>query len=156
MGEMLKAAAGIDIVHVPYSGGGPALVALLARDIDLMITPPPTFIPHYRAGRVRILAVSSLKRSPAIPDVPAIAELFPGFESTIWYCVVGPRGLPQPIVKKLHAALMPILKSAEFRERLAADAVVAESSTPEELTAFIKSEIPKYAKVIRQAGIRPD
>ena len=156
MGEMLKAAAGIDIVHVPYSGGGPALVALLARDIDLMITPPPTFIPHYRAGRVRILAVSSLKRSPAIPDVPPIAELFPGFESTIWYCVVGPRGLPQPIVKKLHAALMPILTSAEFRERLAADAVVAESSTPEELTAFIKSEIPKFAKVIRQAGIRPD
>jgi tripartite-type tricarboxylate transporter receptor subunit TctC len=156
MGEMLKAAAGIDIVHVPYSGGGPALVALLAREIDLMITPPPTFIPHYRAGRLRILAVSSAKRSPAIPDVPAIAELFPGFESTIWYCVVGPRGLPQPIVKKLHAALTTVLTSAEFRERLAADAVVAESSTPEELTAFIKSEIPKFAKVIRQAGIRPD
>jgi tripartite-type tricarboxylate transporter receptor subunit TctC len=156
MGEMLKAAAGIDIVHVPYSGGGPALVALLAREIDLMITPPPTFIPHDKAGRVRILAVSSAKRSPAIPDVPAIAELFPGFESTIWYCVVGPRGLPQPIVKKLHAALTSVLTSAEFRERLAADAVVAQSSTPEELTAFIKSEIPKFARVIRQAGIRAD
>ena len=155
MGEMLKAAAGIDIVHVPYKGGGPALVALLASEIDLMITPPPTFIPHAKAGRVRFLVVSSAERLPAIPDVPTIAESgFQGFEATFWYCVVGPRGLPQPVVKRLHAALTTVLTSAEFRDRLMADAVTAQSSTPQELTAFIKSEIPKFAKVIRQAGIR--
>jgi len=155
MGEMLKAAAGIDIVHVPYNGGGPALVALLAREVDLMITPPPTVIPQAKAGRVRLLAVSSGKRSLAIPDVPTVAESgFPGFESTIWYCVVGPRGLPQTVVAKLHAALTAIVASPEFRERLAADAVLAEASTPQELMAFIRSEIPKFAKVIQSAGVK--
>ena len=157
MGEMLKAAAGIDIVHVPYNGGGPGLVALLARDVELLITPPPTVIPQAKAGRVRLLAVSSLKRSPAIPDVPTIAESgFPGFESTIWYCVVGPRGLPQAVVTQLHAALTAIVTSAEFRERLTADAVEAEASTPQELMAFIRSEIPKFAKVIRSAGVKAE
>ena len=157
MGEMLKTAAGIDLVHVPYNGGGPGLVALLAREVELMITPPPTLIPQAKAGRVRLLAVSSAKRSPALPDVPTIAESgFPGFESTVWYCVVGPRGLPQPIVAQLHAALTAILKSPEFRDRLAADAVLAESSSPQELMSFIRAEIPKFAKVIRSSGIRPE
>jgi len=155
MGEMLKAAARIDMVHVPYNGGGPALVALLAREVELMITPPPTVIPQAKAGRVRLLAVSSAKRSPAIPDVPTVAESgFPGFESTIWYCVVGPRGLPPPVVAQLHAALTAIVSSTEFRERLAADAVDAEASTPQELMAFIRAEIPKFAKVIRSAGVK--
>lgn len=154
-GEMLKTVAGIDLVHVPYNGGGPGLVALLAREVELMITPPPTLIPMAKAGRIRLLAVSSAKRSPAIPDVPTIAESgFPGFETTVWYCVVGPRGMPQPIVNKLHTELTAIITSAEFRDRLAADAVFAEASTPQQLTAFIRSEIPKFAKVIRQAGIK--
>lgn len=157
MGEMLKAAAGIDIVHVPYNGGGPGLVALLARDVELLITPPPTVIPQAKAGRVRLLAVSSARRSSAIPDVPTVAESgFPGFESTIWYCVVGPRGLPPPVVAQLHAALSAIVTSAEFRERLAADAVVAEASTPQALMAFIRSEIPKFAKVIKSAGVKAE
>ena len=119
-----------------------------------MVTPPPTLIPQVKAGRVRLLAVSSAQRSAAIPDVPTIAESgFPGFESTIWYCVVGPHGMPQPVVAQLHAALTAIVASKEFRERLAADAVVAEASTPEELMTFVRSEIPKFAKVIRSAGI---
>jgi tripartite-type tricarboxylate transporter receptor subunit TctC len=156
-GEMLKTAAHIDLVHVPYNGGGPGLVALLSREVELMITPPPILIPQAKAGRVRLLGVSSATRSPAMPDVPTIAESgFPGFELTVWYCIVGPRALPQTTVSQLHVALTSILRSAEFRERLAADAVVAESSSPQELTAFIRSEIPKFAKVIRSAGIRPD
>ena len=157
MGEMLKAAAGIDIVHVPYKGGGPALVALFANEINLMITPPPTFIPHAKAGRVRLLAVSSAERSPAIPDVPTIAEAgYPGFEASFWYCVVGPRRMPQPVVRKLHAALTTVLESPEFRERAVADAVTVRSSTPEELTAFVKVEMEKFAKVIRQANIKAE
>jgi tripartite-type tricarboxylate transporter receptor subunit TctC len=155
MGEMLKATAGIDMVHVPYAGGGPGLVALLSREVDLMITPPPTLIPHAKAGKIRLLAVSSLKRSPAIPDVPTIAESgYPGFEATIWYCVVAPRGTPEPVVKRLHGALTAVIDSSEFRERLAADAVSAESSSPEALAAWIKSETAKFANTIKVAGVK--
>jgi tripartite-type tricarboxylate transporter receptor subunit TctC len=157
MGEMLKAAAGIDLVHVPYNGGGPGLVALLAREVELMVTPPPILLPMAKAGRVRLLAVSSLKRSPAMPEVPTVAESgFPGFESTVWYCVVGPRGVPPAEVARLHRELTAILVSAEFRDRLAADAATAETSTPAELMAFVRSEIPKFAQVIKRAGIRVD
>ena len=157
MGEMLKTAAGIDIVHVPYAGGGPGLVALLAREVELMITPPPTLMPMAKAGRVRLIAVSSAKRSPAIPDVPTIAESgFPGFEATVWYCVVAPRGTPQPIVSRLHGALTAVLTSAEFRERLLADGATAETSSPDELTAWVKSEIVKFAKVIKTSGAKAD
>lgn len=155
MGEMLKAAAGIDIVHVPYAGGGPGLVALLAREVDLMITPPPTLIPQAKAGKIRLLAVSSLKRSPAMPDVPTIAESgYPGFEATIWYCVVAPRGTPEPVVKRLHGALTAIIDSMEFRDRLAADAATAESSSPDVLAAWIKSETAKFAQVIKASGVK--
>jgi tripartite-type tricarboxylate transporter receptor subunit TctC len=157
MGEMLKAAAGIDIVHVPYAGGGPGLIALLAREVELMITPPPTLLPMAKAGRVRLLAVSSAQRSPAMPDVPTIAESgFPGFEATVWYCVVAPRGTPPAVVSRLHGALTAILRSAEFRDRLLADGATAETSSPEELSAWVKSEIAKFARVIRTAGVRAD
>ncbi len=157
MGEMLKAAAGIDIVHVPYAGGGPGLIALLAREVDLMITPPPTLLPMAKAGRVRLIAVSSARRSPAMPDVPTIAESgFPGFEATVWYCVVAPRGTPQQVVTRLHGALTAVLGSTEFRERLAADGASAETSTPGELAAWVQSEIAKFAQVIRTARIKAD
>ena len=154
MGEMLKSAAGIDIVHVPYAGGGPGLVALLAHEVEMMVTPPPTLIPMAKAGRIRLLAVSSAKRSPAIPDVPTIAESgYPGFEATIWYCMVAPRGTPKPVINKLHAAITAVMNSAEFRDRLAADAAIAESSTPEELMTFLRAEIPKFAKEIGRAHV---
>jgi tripartite-type tricarboxylate transporter receptor subunit TctC len=155
MGEMLKAEAGIDLVHVAYSGGGPGLVALLAREVEILVTPPPILIPMAKAGRVRLIAVSSAKRSPAMPDVPTIAEAgFPGFEATVWYCVVGPRGTPKAIVNQLHAALSTILTSTEYRERLLADGATAETSTPEELMIWVRSEIPKWAKVIKKSGAK--
>lgn len=157
MGEMLKTVAGIDIVHIPYAGGGPGLVALLAREVELMVTPPPILIPMAKAGRVRLIAVSSAKRSPAMPEVPTIAESgYPGFESTVWYCVVAPRGTPKAIVTRLHGALTTVLASPEFRERLLADGATAETSTPEELMAWIRSEIPKFAKVIKASGAKAD
>jgi tripartite-type tricarboxylate transporter receptor subunit TctC len=108
-----------------------------------------------KAGRVRLIAVSSAKRSPAMPDVPTIAEAgFPGFEATVWYCVVGPRGMPKAIVNQLHAALSTILTSTEYRERLLADGATAETSTPEELMMWVRSEIPKWAKVIKKSGAK--
>jgi len=156
MGEMLKTAAGINIVHVPYAGGGPGLLALLAREVELMITPPPTLIPQAKVGKVRLLAVSSAQRSPAMPEVPTVAESYPGFEATIWYCVVAPRGTPQPVVKRLHAALTQILASTEFRERLLADGATAETSSPEELSGWVKSEITKFAVAIKNSGAKAD
>ena len=157
MGEMLKTAAGIDLVHVPYNGGGPGLTALLAREVELIVTPPPILIPMSKAGRVRLIAVSSAKRSPAMPDVPTVAEAgYPGFESTVWYCVVAPRGTPKAVVTKLHGALTGVLASAEFRDRLLADGATAETSSPEELAAWIRSEIPKFAKVIQKAAVKVD
>ncbi len=155
VGEMLKAAAAIDMVHVPYAGGGPGLIALLAREVDLMVTPPPILIPMAKAGRVRLLAVSSAKRSPAMPDVPTVAEAgYPGFEVTVWYCVVAPRGTPSAVVQRLHGALTTVLKSAEFRDRLLADGATPESSSPQELSAWVKAEIGKFAQVIKAAGIK--
>jgi len=156
MGEMLKTAAGINIVHVPYAGGGPGLLALLAREVELMITPPPTLIPQAKAGKVRLLAVSSAQRSPAMPEVPTVAESYPGFEATIWYCVVAPRGTPQAIVKRLHAALTAVLTSTEFKERLLADGATAETSSPEELSAWVKSEIAKFAVAVKNSGAKAD
>jgi tripartite-type tricarboxylate transporter receptor subunit TctC len=155
-GEMLKTATGIDIVHVPYAGGGPGLIALLAREVELMITPPPILIPMAKNGRLRLIAVSSIKRSPAMPEVPTIDESgIPGFESTVWYCVVAPRGTPLSIVKDLHIALTTILTSNDFKDRLLADGATAETSTPDELRLWIKSEIPKFAKVIKMSGVKP-
>ena len=157
MGEMLKTAAGIDIVHVPYAGGGPGLIALLAREVEMIVTPPPILIPMAKAGRIRLMAVSSVKRSPAMPDVPTIAESgFPGFESTVWYCVVAPRGTPPAIVTRLHNALMPILSSTEFREGLLADGATAETSSPDELMTWIRTEIPKFARIIKLSNTKPD
>jgi tripartite-type tricarboxylate transporter receptor subunit TctC len=157
MAEMFRSAAGIDIVHVPYSGGGPGLAALVAREVDAMVTPPPTLIPMAKAGRIRLLAVSSSRRSPAIPEVPTIAESgFPGFEATIWYAVVAPRGTPKAVIDRLNVALNGVVSSAVYRDRLAADAAVAEGSTPEAAAAFIRAEVAKWAKVIRSVGIKAD
>ncbi len=157
MAEMFRSAAGIDIVHVPFSGGGPGLAALVAREVDAMVTPPPTLIPMAKAGRIRLLAVSSVRRSPAIPDVPTIAESgFPGFEATIWYAVVAPRGTPRTVVDRLNAALNGVVASAVYRDRLASDAAVAEGSTPEAAAAFIRAEVAKWAKVIRSVGIKAE
>lgn len=155
VGEMLKAEAGIDIVHVPYGGGAPGLVALLSGQIEVLITPPPTLMPMVKAGRVRAIAISSAKRLPAMPEIPTIAESgLPGFEATLWFCIVAPAGVPKPIITRLHTALVPILNSPEYRERLTAEGATGETSTPEELTAFVRAEIPKWAKVVKSSGAK--
>jgi len=155
VGEMLKNEAQVSMVHVPYGGGAPALVALLSGQIEVLITPPPTLLPMIKAGRVRPLAVSSAKRNPALPDVPTIAESgFPGFEATSWYVIAAPTGTPQAVIARLHSALGTILVSQEYRERLANEGATAEISTPEEAAAFVRAEIPKWAKVVRSLGTK--
>jgi len=155
VGELLKTVAGIDIVHIPYGGGAPALVALLSGQIEAMITPPPTLMPMIKSGRVRAIAVSSAKRLAALPDVPTIAESgFPGFDATSWYCIAAPAATPKPVIDRLHGALMTVLNSPEYRQRLELEGMTADVSTPEAAAAFVRSEVPRWARVIKAAGVK--
>ena len=157
VGEMLNTETGISMVHVPYKGGAAATVALLSGQIEVLITPPPNLLPMVKAGRIRALAVSTARRSPAMPSVPTIAESgLPGFEATSWFCIAAPAGLPKPVLNLLHTEFVKILNSPEIRDRLVAEGADVETSTPEELAAFIRSEISKWAKVIRSSGAKAE
>jgi tripartite-type tricarboxylate transporter receptor subunit TctC len=156
-GEMLKTAAGIDMSHIPFQGGAPAMAALLANQIELYIGTVPTLTGMVKAGRLRAIAVSSAKRSPALPDVPTMAESgLPGFDVTSWFCVVGPAGMPKPIVTRLNGEIVKILESPDSRERLTAAGVNVETTTPEALSAFVRSEIQKMGKAVRASGAKVD
>jgi tripartite-type tricarboxylate transporter receptor subunit TctC len=157
VGEMLKTAAGIDMSHIPFQGGAPAMAALLANQIELYIGTVPTLAAMAKSGRIRAFAVSSAKRSPALPDVPTMSESgLPGFDTTSWFCIVGPAGMPRPMVVRLNSEIVKILHSPESRERLTSAGVNVETTTPEELKAFVASEIEKMRKVVRSSGAKVD
>jgi len=156
-GEMLKTVAGIDMSHIPFQGGAPAMAALLANQIELYIGTVPTLTGMVKAGRIRAIAVSSARRSPALPEVPTMAESgLPGFDVTSWFCVVGPAGMPKPIVTRLNGEIVKILGSPDSRERLTAAGVNVETTTPAELSAFVRSEIQKMGKAVRASGAKVD
>lgn len=157
VGELLKTQAGIDITHIPFKGGAPAMAALLANQLELYIATVPTIMPMVQAGRIRAIAVSSAKRSVALPDVPTMAESgLPGFDTTSWFCIVGPAGIPRAIVERLNREIVNILNSSEARERLIAAGVNVESTTPEGLSAFVRAEIEKMGKAVRASGAKID
>ncbi len=157
VGEMFKTAAGIDMVHIPYRGGGPGMMALIGGQIDLLVGQVPTVNTMVSAGRLRAIAVSGAKRSPAMPEVPTMSESgLPGFDATAWYSIVVAAGTPAPIIARLNAELVKILKSPDIRERLISEGADVETSTPEELTAFIRTEIPKWSKAVRESGTKLD
>jgi len=157
VGELLKTQAGIDMSHIPFKGGAPAMAALLASQIELYIATVPTIMPMVRAGRIRAIAVSSARRSPALPDVPTMAESgLPGFDATSWFCIVGPAGIPRPIVARLNKEITTVLDSSDARERLTAAGVNVETTTPEGLSAFVHAEIEKMGKAVRSSGARVD
>ena len=154
-GELFKLAAGVDIVHVPYKGGGPALADLVAGQIPMGVQNVSTIMPQVLAKRIRPLAVTSLERSRVLPDVPtADAQGLRGFEAKEWYGFVAPGGTPREIVARLNQEIVRVLKSAEIHGRLVdlGTDVVAES--PEHFAALIKSEQVKWSKLIKEAGIR--
>jgi tripartite-type tricarboxylate transporter receptor subunit TctC len=154
--EMLKTAAGIDLVHVPYSGNGPANTATIGGQVQALFGSMPAVLPQAKAGRVRPLAVGTAKRSPALPDVPTVAESgFPGFEVSLWLGFFAPARTPAPIVDRLYRELASIANSPEMKEpfeRNGAEPLV--SRTPAELTALTRTEIEKYVKVIKAAGVK--
>jgi tripartite-type tricarboxylate transporter receptor subunit TctC len=156
-GELLRSSALIDIVHVPYKGNAAALLDLVAGRVQIMFSNMLTSMPHVRAGKLRAIGISSATRSPQTPDLPTIAESgLPGFSAMPWYGVLGPAGLPRPIVNKVNSEITRALAQADMQERFVAQGIDLQSSTPEQFSALIKSEVVKWRKVVRDAGATVD
>jgi tripartite-type tricarboxylate transporter receptor subunit TctC len=154
-GELFQFMTGVKWVHVPYKGGGPAAIELLAGQTSLMFANLPTVIQYAREGRLRALAVTGTRRSPALPDIPTVAESgVPGYDVTNWFGVSAPAKTPRAIIDKLHAEIVRALNAPALRERLTSQGADPVGNTPEQFTAFIQDEIVKWAKVIKAAGIK--
>jgi tripartite-type tricarboxylate transporter receptor subunit TctC len=152
--EMLKQAAGIDVAHVAYKGSGPATIALMSGEVDFSFAGSIVAMPYITAGKVRALAITSLKRSPSAPDVPTVASYYPGFEATNWFALFAPAGTPAPIVNRMSTDTAAAVKSSEVRDFLAKDGAEAVGSTPEQLGAYFRLEVARYAKVSKAANLR--
>lgn len=155
--EMFKSMTGIDIVHVPYKGTGAALIGFLAGEAGLAFYSVSATMPHIKAGRLRALASTGDKRAPSLPELPTVAEAgVPGFEASTWAGMLAPAGTSRPIITKLHAELTRILQLPDVKERLAVNDFEAVGNTPEAFAAFIRKEVDRWAKVIRDARIVTD
>ena len=155
--ELFKSMAGIALTHVPYKVIGQATTDLLSGQVSLWFPSIPGALPHIRAGKMIALAVSGGKRSPALAEVPTVGESgLPGFEASTWYPLLAPAGTPQAIVAKLNAQVVAILNSAEVQERLVAQGVEPIGSTPAQLAGHLRSELAKWAKVVKLAGVSVD
>jgi tripartite-type tricarboxylate transporter receptor subunit TctC len=155
--EMFRSVAGIDMVHVPYKGAGPAMTALLSGEVQLMMATTPVALSQIRANRVRPLAISSRKRSTLAPDLPTIAEAgFPGFETDTWYGVLAPLRTPANIVTKLNADIGQVLKNRDVQTQFEQQGAEVAGGTPQEFRAFAEAEVARWSKVIRAAGIEPN
>ena len=155
-GEMFKAQAGIFALHIPYNGGNPAQLALLSGQVDFNFDNLATAAANIKAGKLKVLAVTTASRSALLPDVPAIAETFKGFEIDTWWGLVAPAGTPLEVVAKLNAAFVAALNSPEAKTRFAALMAEPVASSPEQFAAFMKSELAKYEKVVKASGARVD
>lgn len=154
--EMLKVAAGIDIVHVPYNGNGPAGTATLGGQVQALFGSMPAVLPHAQAGRLRPLAVGTTKRSPSLPNVPTVAESgYPGFEVSLWLGFFAPKGTPSAVANRLQGELTRIAQSPEMKDQFSKNGADPATTTPAELTKLVKVEIDKYTKVVKAAGIQP-
>ena len=151
--ELFKSMTGIDIVHVPYKGGAQSSADLVAGQIQLVITNLPEQVAYMKSGRTRGLGVSTLKRSPQFPDIPSISETVPGYEVTVWYGLCAPAGMPRALLDKINADLVKAVTSPDTKERLASAGIEAAPTTPEEFSAFLKADVAKWAKVIKDANI---
>jgi tripartite-type tricarboxylate transporter receptor subunit TctC len=154
--EMLKSAAGIDITHVPYKGSAPAVSDLLAGQVQMMVDGLPSALPHIKAGKLRAIAITSLRRSPALPDLPTVAENYPGFYADAWSGLFAPKGTPPAVVDKLSVEVQRILRLPDVREKLAGLGAEPVGSTPAEFSAHVKREIDKWARVVKTSGAKVD
>src|SRR5438128_2885681 len=156
-GEMLKLEAKIDITHVPFRGTGPALQSVIGGHVPMAFNPPPPLLPHIHSGAIRAIAVTTLQRTAVLPAVPTIAESgFPGFDATTWHALVAPAGTPKDVIAALHGATAATVNDPPVRKALTDLGVDVVGGTPEELRAYVKSEIPKWAEVGGASGANVD
>lgn len=155
-GELLKTMANIDMTHIPYKGGGPAMTDLLGGQVELFVAIISTAVPQVQAGKARALAVTGDKRSPALPDVPTVAETIKGYESTNWYCLQGPAHMPAALVERWHKEMTAALNSADVKQALHDRGIDATPTTPAQMTDYLRSETAKWTKVVKASNIKPD
>jgi tripartite-type tricarboxylate transporter receptor subunit TctC len=156
-GELFKVETGTDIVHVPYKGGAPATQALLAGDTQFMFDNLANAMPQVKAGKLKALAVTTAERSRLAPDLPTMAEAgLPGFDISTWFGLLAPAGTPKDVIAKWNAEVTKILNSPDMRERLTAQGAEPAPNTPEQFAAFIQSEVPKYARIVKISGAKVD
>jgi len=154
--ELMKSMAGIDMVHVPYKGIPEAATDVIAGRVTMLMTTTASAASYIKAGRLRALAVSSRKRVAALPDVPTMAETVPGYEADAFRGVVAPAGVPKAIIEQLAADIAAAIRQPDLRQRLIADGSDPVGSTPQAFAAFLKSEMAKWGKVVKESGARPD
>jgi tripartite-type tricarboxylate transporter receptor subunit TctC len=154
--ELLKIEAGIDLVHVPYRGAAPAVTDVLSGQVPLMMVGMPSVLGHVRAGKLRALGMTGAKRSPAAPEIPTFSETIPKFESSAWYGLLAPAGTPSEIIEKLNAEVLSILHMNDAKEIFAAQGIEIIGNSPAEFAAYIKSELAKWAVVVKKSGAKVD
>jgi tripartite-type tricarboxylate transporter receptor subunit TctC len=154
--EMFNQVIGAKSTVVTYRGGGPAVIALISGEIDYIFATAPSIMPHIKSGRAKPLAVTTPKRSSALPDLPTMNSIYPGFESDNWYAMFYAKATPKPIIDKMNSEIKKALATPEMKNFMPREALDPVASSPEELAALLKNEIEKYAKVIRLAGIRTE
>jgi tripartite-type tricarboxylate transporter receptor subunit TctC len=153
-GELFKRAAGIDIMHIPYRGSGPALTDVMGGQVPIMFDGIPSSAPLVKSGKLRALAVTGLKRNPALPDVPTVAETIPGFDASGWFALYAPAGTPAEIVSKLNAEVNRVLQLPEVKQRYAALGAEVVGGSPEQLRDHMKQELAKWSELIRDTGMK--
>jgi tripartite-type tricarboxylate transporter receptor subunit TctC len=156
-GELFKTMAGVDMLHVPYKGGGPAIADLLAGQVSIYFPVVPSVVQLSRSGRLRLIAITGAKRATALPDTPTVSESgLPGFEATNWFGIMAPAATPPEVVSKLNAEIIKVVQTPDVRERLLSLAYDLQTSTPQEFSALLKNETAKWAKVVKASGAKAD
>jgi len=156
-GELFKAITQTNFTHIPYRGGGPAVIDLVAGQVQFMFATAASVIPHVKSNRLRALAVTSLKRSPSLPELPTVDESgVPKFEAVTWHGVVVPAATPRALVMKINAEINQALALQDTKDKLLVQGIEAQGGTPQAFAAFLKSEIPKWTKVVRDSGAKPE
>jgi tripartite-type tricarboxylate transporter receptor subunit TctC len=156
-GELFRVMAGIEMIHVPYKGGGAAITDLLAGQVSMYFGTTPSTLPFVQNGKLRALGVTTAKRSIAAPDLPTIAEAgLPGYEQSAWHGLLAPAGTPESVIARLHAEMAKALRSTDVIERFATQGIDVIGGTPADFAAFIRQDVAKYAKLVKTAGIKID
>jgi tripartite-type tricarboxylate transporter receptor subunit TctC len=151
-GEQFKMQSGVNIVNIPYRGTAPAIADVMAGQVELMFSAIGVAQAQLKAGKIKALGVTSAKRLPQFPDVPAIAEVLPGYESSAWFGLFGPAGMTPELVKRVSDAIRKSIAAPDVRRRLEMEGAIAVGNSPEEFAKFVQSEIPRWAKVVKFSG----